>query len=178
MSFEVDGLEELTNFLIEFKNEFPQKKENELKKIGLMMEREIKAFIPVDTGRLRGSINTQLIDANTVEVGTNVDYAKWVNDGHMVKARFIPKAALQSSGGKNWQKLNINTTVESKVGSTSYINETIKLPITNSKVKGFTTHPQYILGKHFMEKGTQNAQPKIIQDLNNWFDEMLRKLGE
>lgn len=179
MSFEVEGLEEWKQKLLGLSNEvFPKEKENELKKIGLMMEREIKVFVDVDTGRLRDSITTKIIDKNTAEVGTNVDYAKWVNDGHMLKSRFVPKAALQASGGKDWKKLNINTTVESQVGSTSYISETVKLPITDSRVKGFKTHPQFIMGKHFMEKGLQNAEPKIMGDLNDWLDEMLRRLGE
>lgn len=178
MSFEVEGLDEWMEQLKNVTDEFPKEKENELEKIGLMVEREIKPFVDVDTGRLRNSINTKIVDNNTAEVGTNVDYAKWVNDGHMLKARFIPKAALQGSGGKGWQKLNINTAVESKVGATSYINETLKLPITDSRVKGFKTHPQYILGKHFMEKGIQNAEPKVQTELDRWLEEFFGKLGE
>lgn len=178
MSFEVEGLDDFTNLLKEALEEFPKDKENELMKLGLMVEREIKPLVDVDTGRLRGSINAKLVDNNTVEVGTNVEYAKWVNNGHMLKARFVPKAALQASGGKNWQKLNINTNIESKVGSTSYINETVKLPITDSRVKGFKTHPQYILGKHFMEKGIQNAEPKIQTELDMWLEDFFKKFGE
>lgn len=178
MSFEVEGLDEWMEQLKNVNEEFPKEKENELMKIGLTMEREIKAFVPKDTGRLRGSITTKIIDNNTAEVGTNVDYAKWVNDGHMLKARFIPKAVLQAGGGKGWQKLNINTAVESKVGATSYINETLKLPITDSRVKGFKTHPQYILGKHFMEKGIQNAEPEIQTELDKWLEKIFEKFGE
>ncbi|WP_368490840.1 HK97 gp10 family phage protein [Clostridium sp. BJN0013] len=179
MGFDVDGLDEFKQELLKLVNEeFKVEKKKELTKIGLMAEREIKHFVPVDTGRLRASINTQLIDENTAEVGTNVKYAKWVNDGHMLDSRFIPKTSLQANGGKAWRKLNINTTVESKVGSTSYINETIKLPITDSRVKGFKTHPQYILGRHFMEKGLQNAEPKIIQELDNWLNKLFNKAGD
>lgn len=179
MGFEIDGLDEWKQELLKFANEeFPTEKKKELKKIGLMAEREIKQFVPVDTGRLRASINTQLIDQNVAEVGTNVNYAKWVNDGFIMKPHFVPKSALQQSSGKSWKKLNINTTIESKVGSTSYINETIKLPISDKRVKGFMTKAKYIKGAHFMEKGMQNVEPKIIADLNNWLDDVFKKVGE
>lgn len=178
MSFEMEGLDEWTKQLKDMSEEFEKDKENELMKIGLMTEREIKPFVDVDTGRLRASITTKLVDNNTAEVGTNVDYAKFVNDGHMLNSRFVPKSVLQDGAGQNWKKLNIDTAVESKVGATSYINETLKLPITDSRVKGFKTHPQYIRGKHFMEKGIQSAEPKIQEELHSWLEDFFKRFQE
>lgn len=65
----------------EVKNELEQA----LVTSGLRVERDAKLNTPVDSGRLRSSINHRLIDSETdqpvVEVGTNVEYAKFVEHG-------------------------------------------------------------------------------------------------
>jgi len=56
------------------KEKFKQK----LKSIGFQIEREAKDRAPVDTGRLRSSITTNVFDRGDeilVKVGTNVEYA-------------------------------------------------------------------------------------------------------
>lgn len=45
------------------------------------IERDAKKQCPVDTGRLRGSITTNIISTYSGEVGTNVEYADYVNSG-------------------------------------------------------------------------------------------------
>lgn len=54
--------------------------ETALEKIGLLMERNAKLACPVDTGRLRNSIS-HTHDKNTSYVGTNVEYAPYVEMG-------------------------------------------------------------------------------------------------
>ena len=51
-----------------------------LEDIGGMMERYAKLLCPVDTGRLRNSISHQ-VEGNTVAVGTNVEYAPYLEFG-------------------------------------------------------------------------------------------------
>lgn len=51
-----------------------------LEKVGLLMERNAKLACPVDTGRLRNSIS-HTHDKNTAYVGTNVEYAPYVEMG-------------------------------------------------------------------------------------------------
>lgn len=53
---------------------------NEINKTAYKIERDAKSICPVDTGRLKGSIttNTGHLEA---EVGTNVEYAKFVEFG-------------------------------------------------------------------------------------------------
>lgn len=51
-----------------------------LTQIGLMMERYAKDICPVDTGRLRASITTDHDDTSVI-VGTNVEYAPYVEFG-------------------------------------------------------------------------------------------------
>ena len=45
------------------------------------IETEAKRNCPVDTGRLRGSITTNIIDDMSGEVGTNVSYCEYVEYG-------------------------------------------------------------------------------------------------
>lgn len=54
--------------------------ETALEKVGLMAERNAKIACPVDTGRLRNSIS-HTHDKNTSYVGTNVEYAPYVEMG-------------------------------------------------------------------------------------------------
>lgn len=54
--------------------------ERALEKVGLTAERYAKLACPVDTGRLRNSI-THTHDKNTSYVGTNVEYAPYVEMG-------------------------------------------------------------------------------------------------
>lgn len=65
-----------------------------LEKVGLMAERNAKIACPVDTGRLRGSIS-HTHDKNTAYVGTNVEYAPYVEMGTVnTKAQPYLKPAI------------------------------------------------------------------------------------
>lgn len=52
-----------------------------LEEIGLVAEGAAKRLCPVDTGRLRNSITHALVSRESVEVGTNVEYAIYVHEG-------------------------------------------------------------------------------------------------
>lgn len=54
--------------------------ERALVQIGLMMERYAQSICPVDTGRLRSSITNDHDDTSVI-VGTNVEYAPYVEYG-------------------------------------------------------------------------------------------------
>lgn len=53
--------------------------------IGGKAESYAKKLCPVDTGRLRNSITHQQYDENTEVIGTNVEYAPYVELGHHTK---------------------------------------------------------------------------------------------
>lgn len=65
--------------------EFPEDKiEQILEAWGLTAEDNAAMICPVDTGRLRNSINHEVaLDENAVYVGTNVYYAAYVELGHI-----------------------------------------------------------------------------------------------
>ena len=89
-----------------------QAKARALEKIGLVAEGYAKRLCPVDTGRLRNSI-THTTDDEAAYIGTNVDYAVYVEMGtvntpaqpylkpaaadHMEKYRSILKSELQGN---------------------------------------------------------------------------------
>ena len=60
--------------------ELASKKRVALEEIGLLAERYAKTACPVDTGRLRNSI-THEADEESVSIGTNVEYGKYVELG-------------------------------------------------------------------------------------------------
>jgi HK97 gp10 family phage protein len=67
---------------------------NIIYKTTLLIERGAKLQAPVDTGRLRASISSE-IHAMTAEVHTNVSYARFVHDGtrYMAGRPFMANAA-------------------------------------------------------------------------------------
>ena len=77
---------------------FEQATERGLEKIGLVAEGYAKKLTPVDTGRLRNSI-THEVDGNDVYIGSNVEYAPYVELGTTrQKAQpFLKPAATEHS---------------------------------------------------------------------------------
>lgn len=51
-----------------------------LEQSGIVVTNQAKLFSPVDTGRLRSSLTYEK-DGNTVQIGTNVNYAWYVEGG-------------------------------------------------------------------------------------------------
>lgn len=79
------------------KKEFDMKVALALKLIGQKAEGYAKDDCPVDTGRLRNSISNK-VDGNDVYIGTNVEYAPYVEFGDNMshetgKAHFLRDAA-------------------------------------------------------------------------------------
>lgn len=149
--FKVQGLDEFKEQLNLITETLPYEKFNELYKIGLMVEREIKLVTPYDTGRLRASITTAMESPDSVKVGTNVDYAPHVNYGFTMKQRFLPAKYLNTPKGRKY--------------------------LGDGNKKGIMLKAQQIKGTHFMEKGMQKAEPEVIKELENWIQSMLGKLG-
>lgn len=72
-----------------------------LKKSCLMVERDAKQLCPVDTGRLRSSITNE-IEGEVGRVGTNVEYAKFVELG---TNKMSPQPYLRPALHKNEKKI-------------------------------------------------------------------------
>lgn len=68
--------------------------------IGMKAETYAKLLTPVDTGRLRNSINHRVVESeNTVFIGTNVDYAPHQEYGTVTGIK--PKHFLKKAAGNH-----------------------------------------------------------------------------
>lgn len=83
----------------------------------------------------RGSFQVGVVTPNEAEIGTNVEYALYVNDGHVQHRRFLPISYL-SAGGRG-----------------KYIQP--------GNTKGIMLKEKYIPGKHFLENGMRQAEPRL-----------------
>lgn len=99
--FEVFGLDELIECFEALIDKWEEKKVVLLNKIGNILDAEIKPLVPVDTSTLADSFSFY-VDVSgslgSVEYGTNVEYALYVNDGHVQHKRFLPAERLSANG--------------------------------------------------------------------------------
>lgn len=150
--FEIFGLDELIECFEALIDKWEEKKILFLKKIGGILTAEIKPLVPVDTSRLSDSFKVW-IDVSgsigSVEYGTNVEYALYVNDGHVQHRRFLPADKL-TVGGK-----------------TKYLK--------NGNQKGIMLSERYVSGAFFMEKGMQSAKPRLDKACESFMKETLRE---
>lgn len=154
--FTIEGLDDYIKAFEKLIDKWDEKKKLLFEKIGLILEREIKPFIPVDTSRLADSFFIRVDVGGAfeyVEYATNVEYALYVNDGHVQHKRAIPLDYLSTGGKKKGYK-----TVEGKGGKMYII-----------------LRERYIPGKYFLEKGVQRATPKVEKAGESWMREILRE---
>lgn len=154
LEIDVGAWEEFERRARNLTQNFEHRKQKQLHKMGRILQAEVKKQITgtgaVDTGRLRASITVENVDSDSVIVGTNVEYAKFVNDGHMQHRRFV-------SG--RWRA---NGTFE-------YI------PYPANNGQGMMLTEKFIAGKKFMEKSIYRAKPKIVASLQAFMEEIERE---
>lgn len=122
-----------------------------LSKLGFIAEAEVKKNTPVDKGRLRSSINTQVVSDNKAIVGTNVDYAEAVENGHVQHKRFLPAQYLDSVKGSQY---------------------------LGDNQKGIMLKEKFIQGAHMFSKGFQSARPKMRRALNKWLTDLSARFNQ
>ena len=101
LGFSIEGWDEFVERFAELVDMWGEKKKILLQRMGTIYHSEIIPNVPVDTSRLVDSIFVfgEGISQDFVEVGTNVEYALYVNDGHVQHRRFLPADKL-TVGGK------------------------------------------------------------------------------
>lgn len=148
--FTVEGWDEFTLAFQALIDRWEQKKIGLLQHIGNIMEEEIKPLIPVDTSRLESSFSVTVGGSESVEYSTNVEYALYVNDGHVQHKRFLPVRYLSAGGRQKY--------------------------IRYSGKKGIMLKERYVAGKHFIEDGMQNATPRIERLIVSWIEQAFREV--
>lgn len=151
LGFSVDGWGSFVSRFASLVENWEEKKAVLLQRIGSIYQAEIIPNVPVDTSRLVGSIFVvgDGIPQDYVEVGTNVKYALYVNDGHVQHRRFLPADKLSTGGKAKYLRGN---------------------------KKGILLKERYVQGAFFMEKGFNSAKPRIISAVNSFMVQIAREV--
>ena len=96
--FTIEGWDDFVENFSKFVDKWADKKKILLQRMANIYHGEVIPHVPVDTSRLVDSITIfgEGIPHDFVEVGTNVEYALYVNDGHVQHKRFLPADKLLS----------------------------------------------------------------------------------
>lgn len=89
--FTIEGWDDFVENFSKFVDKWADKKKILLQRMANIYHGEVIPHVPVDTSRLVDSITIfgEGIPHDFVEVGTNVEYALYVNDGHVQHISFI-----------------------------------------------------------------------------------------
>ena len=152
LGFSVDGWDDFVNRFANLVDKWAEKKAILLKRMGTIYHAEIIPHVPVDTSRLVDSIFVfgEGIPQGYVEVGTNVEYALYVNDGHIQHRRFLPADKLSVGGKAKYLKGN--------------------------NQKGIMLQERYVKGSFFMEKGMTSAKPRLERLVNSFMLQIAREV--
>ncbi len=148
--FEVPGWKEFTERCQSVVDSFEAKKLVLMRRMSNICLEEISPLIPVDTSRLVSSFQVGVITPDEAEIGTNVEYAIYVNDGHVQHKRFLPISYL-SAGGRG-----------------KYIKP--------GNTKGIMLKEKYVPGKHFLENGMRQAEPRLKSIGESFMREISREI--
>lgn len=152
MGFSIEGWAEFVENFAKFVDQWEAKKAILLRRMGNIYLNSVLPFVPVDTSRLVDSIFLfdDGISEDYVEVGTNVKYALFVDEGHVQHKRFLPADRL-SVGGKS-----------------KYLK--------SKDQKGIMLKERYVQGAHFMDKGMTAAKPSLTRLINSFMEECAREV--
>lgn len=153
--FEIEGWGEFVKRFSKFVDVWDAKKAQLLRKMAVICQAEIKEELErghhVDTSRLISSIKVfgEGIPNDYIEVGTNVEYALYLNDGHVQHKRRLHVDQL-TVGGK-----------------TKYLK--------NKNQTGITLSERYVPGVFFLENGMQNAKPRLNRLVESFMEQTTRE---
>lgn len=152
LGFSIDGWDEFVENFARFVDSWDAKKRILLERMGEIYHAEIIPHVPVDTSRLVDSIYVfgDGIPQDYVEVGTNVEYALYVNDGHVQHKRFLPAERLSVGGRAKY--------------------------LTGNNQKGIMLSEKYVQGAFFMEKGFNDAKPRLVRLVNSFMEQYAREV--
>lgn len=152
LGFSIDGWDEFVERFSSLVDKWDAKKRGLLERMGNIYHAEIIPNVPVDTSRLVDSLSIfgEGISSDYIEVGTDVDYALYVNDGHVQHKRFLPVERLSVKGKSKYLK--------------------------NRNQKGIMLSERYVTGAFFMEKGMNNAKPRFARLVESFMVQIAREV--
>jgi hypothetical protein len=151
LGFSIEGWDEFVNNFSALVDKWSDKKAILLKRMGNIYHSEVIPHVPVDTSRLVDNffVFDDGIPQDYIEVGTNVKYALYANDGHVQHKRFLPAEKLSVGGKAKYLK---------KGG------------------KGIMLKERYVKGAFFMEKGMNDAKPRLTRLVNSFMEQIAREV--
>lgn len=149
--FTVEGWDEFVENFGKLADKWDDKKAILLKRMATIYHEEVIPHVPVDTSRLVDSITIFMdgIPQDYIEVGTNVEYALYVNDGHVQHKRWVPAESLSAGGKQKYLKAG---------------------------AKGIMLSERYVQGKFFMEKGMNTAKPRLNNLVESFMTQIAREV--
>ena len=152
LDFYIDGWDDFVKRFANLVDKWAEKKAILLQRMGNIYHAEIIPHVPVDTSRLVDSIFVfgEGIPQDYVEVGTDVEYALYVNDGHVQHKRFLPADRLTVGGKAKYLK--------------------------SSNQKGIMLKERYVKGAFFMEKGFTSAKPRLEHLIDSFMVQIAREV--
>ena len=151
LEFSIEGWDDFVERFSSLVDKWADKKKVLLQRMGNLYHSTVIPHVPVDTSRLVDSIFVfdEGISQDYIEVGTNVHYALYVNDGHVQHRRFLPAERLSAGGRAKYLK---------------------------DGAKGIMLSERYVSGKHFMEKGFTDAKPRLETLVNSFMQQIAREV--
>ena len=151
LGFTIEGWDKFVTNFSQFVDKWAEKKAVLLQRMGNIYHSEVIPNVPVDTSRLVDNIFVfgDGIPQDYIEVGTNVHYALYVNDGHVQHRRFLPADRLSAGGRAKYLKTG---------------------------AKGIMLKERYVAGKFFMEKGMNSAKPRLENLVNSFMTQIAREI--
>lgn len=153
-SFEVPGWEDFVKRAQGVVDKWEQKKQILTGDLANVYLEETLPLIPVDTSRLVSSFQIGAVTPDYSEVGTNVEYALYVNDGHVQHRRFLPISYLSANGRKKY----------------------IRAQKGGKEPKGIMLKEKYIPGVFFLEKGLEAAKPGFKELGESFMEQIGREI--
>ena len=151
VEFTVEGWDEFVECFARFVDKWDEKKRILLTRMANIYHAEMIPHVPVDTSRLVDSffVLEDGIPQDYIEVSTNVEYALYVNDGHVQHKRWLPAEKL-SVGGK-----------------AKYLKD---------GAKGIMLSERYVNGAFFLEKGMNDAKPRLNRLVDSFMEQIAREV--
>lgn len=151
LGFSIEGWDEFVQRFANLVDKWDEKKKILLQRMGNIYHEEIIPHVPVDTSHLVEHIFVfgEGIPQDYVEVGTNVEYALYVNDGHVQHRRFLPAERLSVGGRAKYLK---------------------------DGAKGIMLSERYVQGAFFMEKGFNSAKPRLERLVESFMVQIAREV--
>ena len=149
--FSIEGWDEFVKNFSASVDKWDDKKAILLQRMGNIYHSEVIPHVPVDTSHLVDHffVFEDGIPQDYVEVGTNVEYALYVNDGHVQHKRFLPAERLSVGGKAKYLK---------------------------NGGKGIMLKERYVNGAFFMEKGMTDAKPRLERLIHSFMEQCAREV--